>query len=201
MRRITWRATRTPAWEPRAGYADRWKSNQMFQGTALFSSNYNSSHLSPFLKGLTFYPSSISYSAWLDSFTFFIFFFHFLHTFLFHYTKKVKSLFRWWTRSLAIIKRKQSFTPFLQANMYSSCTCIMKRKRSFIPFLHACTYLFNFLLKTDINRIQFWCNWSRSYDQAVITSSVCELQRGFRTKRWFSSGVLVMWAEVTQAVI
>ena len=39
-------------------------------------------------------------------------------------------------------------------------------------------YLFNVLLKTDINRIQFWCNWSRSYDQAVITSSVCELQRG-----------------------
>ena len=67
--------TRTPAWEPRAGYADRWKSNQMFQGTALFSSSYDSSHLSPFLKGLTFYASSISYSAWLDSFTFFIFFF------------------------------------------------------------------------------------------------------------------------------
>ena len=46
-------------------------------------------------------------------------------------------------------------------------------------------YLFNVLLKTDINRIQFWCDWSRSYDQAVITSSVCELQRGFRTKRFF----------------
>ena len=102
MRRITWRATRTPAWEPRAGYADRWKSNQMFQGTALFFSNYDSSHLSPFLKGLTFYASSISYSAWLDSFTFFYLFFHFLHTFLLHYTKEVKSIFRWWTRSLAI---------------------------------------------------------------------------------------------------
>ena len=107
MRRITWRATRAPAWEPRAGYADRWKSNQMFQGTALFFSNYDSSHLSPFLKGLTFYASSISYSAWLDSFTFFYLFFHFLHTFLSHYTKEVKSIFRWWTRSLAILKERK----------------------------------------------------------------------------------------------
>lgn len=33
-----------------------------------------------------------------------------------------------------------------------------ERKQSFIPFLHSCMYLFNVLLKTDINRIQFWCN-------------------------------------------
>ena len=141
MRRITWPATRTPAWEPRAGYADRWKSNQMFQGTALFSSNYDSSHLSPFLKGLTFYASSISYSAWLDSFTFFIFFFlHFLHTFLLHYTKEVKSLFRRWTRSLAILKEKKA------SLLFCGWTCIRlafwkENKVSFLFCTHACIYL------------------------------------------------------------
>ena len=59
-------------------------------------------------------------------------------------------------------------------------------------------YLFNVLLKTDINRIQFWCNWGRtirllSRVQYVSSNAVSE-QKDF-------SGVLVMWAEVTQAVI
>ena len=142
MRRITWRATRTPAWEPRAGYADRWKSNQMFQGTALFSSNYNSSHLSPFLKGLIFYAFSISYSAWLDSFTFFIFFFHFLHTFLFHYTKGVKSLFRWWTRSLAIQKENKVSLLFCRRTCTRLALALWKENEvSFLFCTHARIYL------------------------------------------------------------
>ena len=141
MRRITWPATRTPAWEPRAGYADRWKSNQMFQGTALFSSNYDSSLLSPFLKGLTFYASSISYSAWLDSFTFFIFFFFtFYIRFSYIIQRKLNPFFAG-EHVLLQYKKEKIFSL-----LFCRWTCIRlafwkENKVSFLFCTHACIYL------------------------------------------------------------